>query len=217
MQITIVGAGSGISRSVAALFGSKGYRVGLIARSEEKLRAEVAALAQAGIQASYAVGDAGRVASLAAALADIHGARGPADMILYNALTRVAPPPLETQTWESIVQQLDVNVGGAFNLLKMYLPACKKQDKGKLFFTGGGLSLQPVLELAGLGMSKAALRNLVGAAARSVQGSNVHVATLTINGIISPDDYRYNPALIAEQFWRLFEQPREAFETEVTY
>ncbi|WP_210522162.1 SDR family NAD(P)-dependent oxidoreductase [Hymenobacter terricola] len=217
MQITIVGAGPGISHSVAMLFGSKGYAVGLIARNEEKLQGEVAALAKAGITAAYAVGDAANEASLVAALAKLTRELGDADAVLYTALARAAPKPLEAESWESIQQQLAVNVGGAFTVLKTYLPAYKQQNKGRLFFTGGGLSMAPSPVLVGLSMGKAALRNLVIGAALSVQGTNVQVTTLTVNGVVKDDDPKYSAPAIAEQFWHLFNQTPGHFEAEVIY
>lgn len=216
MQITIIGAGSGISHAVAKLFGSKGYKVALIARNEEKLKSEVTELQSAGIEAMYVIGDAGSEASLDEALNKIREAFGHADAILYNAY---APSykTLEHETWESIQGQLAVNVGGAFNLLKKVLPFCKEQNKGKLFFTGGGLALYPQPNLVGLSMGKAALRNLILGTVEGLKGTGVHVATVTVCGFVNEKDPKYSPAAIAEQYWGLFNQQPGEFVTEVVY
>lgn len=216
MQITIIGAGPGISRAVAEKFGSEGFSVGLIARNEAKLQAEAAALQQKGIRATYASADAGNESSLTAALDTIGNTLGPADVVLYNAYAS-AFKPLEGETWESLQQQFAVNVGGAFFVLKKYLPLYKQAGKGKLFFTGGGVSLHPQPNLTGLSMGKAALRNLVLGTAGRFRNSAVHLATVTINGFVKEADPRYNPTAIAGEFWRLYEQQQGEFETEVVY
>lgn len=188
----------------------------LVARNEKKLKAEVAHLKGAGIDAMYVVGDAGSEASLNDALNEIRGAYSHADTILYNAY---APSfkRLELETWESIQAQMAVNVDGAFNLLKKVLPFCKEQNKGKLFFTGGGLSLYPQPNLVGLSMGKTALRNLVVGTAEGLKGTGVHVATVTVCGFVKENDPKYNPAAIAEQYWALFNQQSGEFVTEVVY
>lgn len=216
MQVTIIGAGAGISKSVAKLFGSKGYAIALISRSEDKLKTEVAELKNMGIDAIYEVADAGVEGSLNSALDNIRDRIGHADMILYNAYSPVFKS-IENETWESIRKQLDVNVGGAFFLLKKTIPYFKKENKGKLFFTGGGLAIYPQPSLTGLSMGKAALRNLILGTAEDFKGTNVHIATVTITGFVKDEDPKYNPQAIAEQYWGLFNQTVGEFETEVIY
>jgi len=216
MQVTIIGAGTGISRAVAHLFGSKGFKVALVARNEDKLKAEVETLISQGIQAMYAVGDVSNEASLYSALDIILATYGHSDMLLYNPSSSIYKG-LEDETWESLVAQLNINVGGAFHLLKRVLPYFKKENKGKLFFTGGGLSLHPQPNLTGLSMGKAALRNLVQGAAASVSGTNIHIAIVTVCGFVNESDPKYNPNAIAQHYWNLFKQKEGAFETEIIY
>lgn len=216
MQITIIGAGPGISHAVARLFGAKGFQIALIARDEEKLRAETAKLEAMGISCMYAIADAGNESSLYKALDQIEAKYGHAEMILYNAYARMLKP-IGGETWESIVQQLNVNAGGAFHVLKRELPYCKKVNQGKLFFTGGGLSLYPQPNLTGLGIGKAALRNLVLGTAVSLQGTNIHICTVTIYGFVNDKDPKYNPTSIAELYWDLFNQKEKDFQSELIY
>lgn len=214
--ITIIGAGPGISHSVARLFGKKGYTVALIARTEDKLKSQVESLAAEGIAAHYAVANVGDEASLKGALLSLRDAHGHADMILYNAAAVSVKDVLE-QDWATIKEQFDVNVGGAFHLAKLVLPFCLKQNAGKLFFTGGGFALQGDPQWTSLSIGKAGLRNLVQALAKRVEGSQVHVAQLTVCGYVNPQDEKYSPDKIAEQYWRLFSQQPGEYETEVIY
>jgi short-subunit dehydrogenase len=215
MNILILGAGPGLSHSIATLFGAKGFAVTLVSRNEEKLQQEVKELEALNIEADYTVADVGDEKSLATVLDNFKSAENLPAMILYNAFS--FSKSIEEESWESLRKQLDVNVGGAFNTIKAILPVMQKAGKGKLFFTGGGFAIDPHPDYVGIGLGKAALRNLVQAAARKVEGTNVHIATLTVYGFIGGPDAKYAADKIAEQYWELFNQQQGEFEMEVAY
>jgi NADP-dependent 3-hydroxy acid dehydrogenase YdfG len=216
MLVTIIGAGAGISHAVAELFGQKGFKIVLVARSEDKLKAQVEQLTTLGIDASCVIGDAGSESSLIKALDQIAEAHGPSDLVLYNAYYDNLKP-LAAETWEGVKEQLDVNAGGVFHLLKHLLPQYKERNSGKIFITGGGLALQPMPRGLALGIGKAALRNMVQSVALDLRRTNIHLATLTVAGFVKPEDPKHNPKAIAEQYWRLYEQQPGEYETEVIY
>lgn len=110
-----------------------------------------------------------------------------------------------------------MNVGGYFNLMKLVLPFCIKENKGKLFVTGGGFALGGDDQWTSLSVGKAALCNLVQAFQKKVSGTNVHIAQLTVCGYVNPIDEKYSPALIAEQYWKLYNQKQGEFEEEIIY
>ncbi|GAA4396174.1 SDR family oxidoreductase [Nibrella viscosa] len=216
MQITIIGAGPGISQAVARLFGQKGYSVALVARNEDKLKEQVQELEEFGIKGVYAVADVADEPSLTTALGQIQEQLGPADLVLYNAVAAGRRDILD-EDWESFRAALDVNVGGAFTLVKQILPTYLKENKGKLFFTGGGLALYPSPMFTALSVGKAGLRAFVQALAQRVKGTNVHIATVTVCGMVNPHDPKYNPDAIANQFWQLFQQSPGEYQTEIVY
>lgn len=214
--ITIIGAGPGISQSVAKQFGKQGFTVGLIARNEDKLKDLVKDLDAQNINAMYAVADVSKEESLKSALLKIKDTKGHADVILYNAAAVVVKDML-TLDWKEFNNTLQVNVGGAFNLLKTVLPYCLKENKGKLFFTNGGFALGGDPEWTTLSVGKAALRNLVQAAVKKAEDTNIHIAQLTICGFVNAEDEKYNPEAIAKQYWKLFLQEKGNFENEIMY
>lgn len=110
-----------------------------------------------------------------------------------------------------------MNAGGAFHLLKTVVPFGLKQDKGKLFFTGGGFALGGDPQWTSLSVGKAALRNLIQAFVKRTEGTGVHIAQLTVCGYVNPEDEKYSPAKIAEQYMKLFEQKPGEFEHEIIY
>ena len=214
--VIIIGAGPGISNGVAQKFGSQGYEIGLIARNEEKLQQQVAQLAQQGIQARYAAGNVANADSLKNALLTISPRFEQADLILFNA-SAVSVKDLLEQDWQTIKQNFDVSVGGAFHLLQLVLPALLQQNRGKLFFTGGGFAFSGDPQWTSLSIGKAGMRNLVQAAQKKVANTNIHIAQLTVCGYVQPTDLKYNPAAIANEYWKLFNQQPGQFEEEIVY
>lgn len=214
--VIIIGAGTGISYGVAQKFGNEGYRIALIARNETKLQQLAASLQQEGIDVIYAAGDVAREDSLKGALNQISEAAGIADMILYNPSGASNKDILDLD-WETIKDMLDISVGGYFNLMKMVLPSYLQQNHGKLFVTGGGLSLSGDPRMTALSMGKAAQRNLVQAFQKKVEGTHVHIAQVIVRGYVQPTDEKYNPTAIAEIFWKLFLQQPGEFEGEIIY
>lgn len=214
--VIIIGAGTGISYGVAEKFGKEGYRIALIARNVSRLKELATALQQEGIDVLYAAGDVAQETSLRQALNQISEAAGIADMILYNPSGASNKDILDLD-WETIKDMLDISVGGYFNLMKMVLPSYLQQNHGKLFVTGGGLSLSGDPRMAALSMGKAAQRNLVQAFQKKVDGTNVHIAQVIVRGYVQPTDEKYNPTAIAEIFWKLFLQQPGEFEYEIIY
>lgn len=214
--VIIIGAGTGISYGVAQKFGKEGYRIALIARNESKLQQLATALQQEGIDVLYASGDVAQEDSLRQALNQITASAGAADMILYNPSGASNKDILDLD-WETIKDMLDISVGGYFNLMKMVLPSYLQQNHGKLFVTGGGLSLSGDPGMTALSMGKAAQRNLVQAFQKKVADTHVHIAQVIVRGYVQPTDEKYNPTAIAEIFWKLFLQQPGEFEGEIIY
>src|SRR5882672_6831549 len=126
MKIMIIGAGPGVSRSIAGLFGKNGFSAILVSRNEEKLKVECRELESAGLSADFVVANPGDESSLEKVLTAMIEKNNIPDLIVYNAFTPVKKGIIE-ETWASLKSQLDVNVGGAFNLLKILLPTLERQ------------------------------------------------------------------------------------------
>lgn len=216
MNLLIIGAGPGISNSIAKRFGREGFRVALVARNAEKLNDMVGQLADAGIDALAAPADVALPDSLRAAVESVRGQMGRPDVIVYNPSGFSMKDILE-QDWDTIKWATDVSAGGLFHLMKMILPECLAHNRGKILVTGGGTALQGVADMAALSVGKAAMRNLVQAFQERVQGTDIHIAQVTVCGHVRPDSEKYNPDLIAEIFWQLYRQEPGEYEMEVIY
>ncbi|OWY20454.1 KR domain-containing protein [Sphingobacteriales bacterium UPWRP_1] len=214
--VIIIGAGPGISNGVAQKFGAEGYEIGLIARNEAKLQQQAEQLARQGIHARYATGNVADANSLKNALLTINPHFEQAGLILFNA-SAVSVKDLLEQDWQTIKQNFDVSVGGAFHLIQLVLPGMLQQNRGKLFFTGGGFAFSGDPQWTSLSIGKAGMRNLVQAAQKKVANTNIHIAQLTVCGYVQPTDPKYNPAAIANEYWKLFNQQPGQFEEEIVY
>jgi len=212
----IVGAGPGLGYGLAEKFGSEGFDIALVARTVSNLDELAGKLSKRGISVSTYEGDAGSESSMHDAMAKIVDQHGDPELIIYNA-ARAEKRSLLKEEWPRISETFDVTVGGAFTLIKNVLPTMMSNNKGKLFFTGGGFALEPDPDFLSLSMGKAALRNLVYAAHKTAEKSRVHVGMVTVNGFINSEDLKYNPGSIAEEFWRLYDQEPDGYSAEFLY
>ncbi len=214
--VIIIGVGPGISMGVARKFGKEGFRIGLVSRTEEKLKGYVDQLQQEGIDASYAIADVTDEASLHQALQSLGAAAGEADMMLYNP-SGFSKKEILDQDWTTIEKAIHISAGGYFHLMKLILPHYLRKNSGRLFVTGGGTALHGVADMVALSAGKAALRNIVQAFQQRVKDTGIHIAQVTVCGYVQPSDPKYNPNAIAEQFWNLYNQEVGAFEEEIIY
>jgi NAD(P)-dependent dehydrogenase (short-subunit alcohol dehydrogenase family) len=108
-----------------------------------------------------------------------------------------------------------VGVLGAVWTLQEVLPAMRERGSGVWLATGSGVSLKPWPGGTPITLAKAALRAYVLAAARDLEGTGVHVGTVTIDGVLGVPGFE--PDTIAERFWALAAEAPGAFTTEVVH
>lgn len=209
----IIGAGRGVSAAIARRFGRGGYSIGLISRSAEKLEDLVKPLAGAGINATWAVADAGNLSELEAAIGQIVARLGGCDVLVYNAAVMQPATPLEVSSTQ-IQQDFSVNVLGAHRAAQLVAPLMLENGHGAILFTGGGLALEPFPEWTSLALGKAALRSLGLSLFKQLSPKGVHVSVLAICGIVEAGGL-FDPDLIADEYWRVATAPRGLEDREI--
>jgi NADP-dependent 3-hydroxy acid dehydrogenase YdfG len=212
MITVVVGVGPGMGLALASRFGREGGEVAVVARRPEALAAYAEELGASGVSAHPFVADVGDPESLRAALAAVRERLGDPDVLVYNASVNLPGTPGEVSV-DDVETAFRVGAVGALVAMQSVLPAMRARDSGTVLVTGGGLALAPWPGATALGMSKAAVRNLVQAAARDLEGTGVHVATVTIRGIVGRPGFE--PDAIAERFWELHQQGRDDRATEI--
>jgi NADP-dependent 3-hydroxy acid dehydrogenase YdfG len=197
-HLLVIGAGPGIAAATARRFGRDGYAVGLVARREEALTALQAALADEGVLVGRAAAEAGDPASLTAAVHVLLDAFGPVDVLLYNVSVgrQAAVPELRP---EDLLADLAAGTVGLQTAVRAVLPGMREAGGGTVLVTGGGAADRPIPSMATLGVQKAALRALVEVQARALAPEGVHVATVTIRGLVG-EDAQIHPDRIADLY-----------------
>ncbi len=208
----VLGAGAGVGQAVAKAFLGRGYHVALCARNREKLDGLCAEL---GENASAWQLDVSNLEELKTCLAEIAEKHGEIEVLHFNAFS-LTPGRGSRVDAEKFSQSLGVNVTPALAASQAVIPGMKNLGKGTILFTGGGYALQPAAQVTALSVGKAALRALNQCLHQELSSSGIHVATVTICGIVAPGT-AFDPAVIAESFLQLHDQPAGAFDAEIVF
>ena len=211
----IVGAGSGLSASLARKCAAAGMRVALAARHVGKLDALVAETQARAFPCD--VGDPLQVATL-------FGEIDPPDFVVYNPSYRVRGPFLQLDPAE-VQKTLMITAYGGFLVAQAALKRMLPRGHGALFFTGASASVKGFAESAPFAMAKFALRGLAQSLAREFGPKNIHVAHFVIDGGIGRAsdpraagrgaDGMLDPDAIAETYMATYRQHRSAWAFEV--
>ena len=214
----IVGAGSGLSASLARLFSREGMRVAIAARNTAKL---AALSGETGAQ-SFAC-DAVDPDQVARLFEDVESRLGMPDVVVYNASGRLRGSLIELVPAE-VEHALRVSVFGAFLVAQQAVRRMLPKGSGAILFTGASASVKGYAQSAPFAMGKFALRGLAQSMARELAPQGIHVAHFVIDGGIrnpgrteAPDkpDSMLNPDAIAETYLHVLRQPRSAWTWEI--
>ncbi|MFN8168461.1 MAG: SDR family NAD(P)-dependent oxidoreductase [Candidatus Nanopelagicales bacterium] len=213
MISVVVGVGPGMGMSLARRFGPEGH-VALVVRDEASGAGFVAELAGLGIEASAYVADIGVEASLRAAFGAIRAALGGPDLVVFNASVG-APGTPEGAATADLREAFEVGTLGAVVSFQETVPAMRERGSGTFLATGSGVALNPWPGGTPITLAKAALRAFVLAAARDLEGTGVHVATVTVDGVLGGPGFE--PDTVAERFWELAHQAPDAWTAEIVH
>lgn len=200
--------------AIARRFAREEFTIAMIARNAAKLQAFKATLQAEGYEAYDFVADAGDEASLQSAFTSIQTQLGNPEVLVYNAATPKTEPILN-ETMETLAIDFKINVAGALTAAKAVLPAMQAKGQGTILFTGGGFSMYPSPDFGSLSLGKAGIRSLAKMLTEALKTDGIRVGTITICGIVNPEDDKYNPDRIAEAYWNLHSNP--ASDSEVVY
>jgi NAD(P)-dependent dehydrogenase (short-subunit alcohol dehydrogenase family) len=214
----IVGAGSGLSASLARLFAREGMEVSLAARQTAKL-ADLCRETGARAYACDTV-DAGQVERL---FRDIDSQSGVPDVVVYNASARARGPFVDLIAAD-VERTLMVSAYGAFLVAQQAVRRMLPKRHGAILFTGASASIKGYPQSAPFAMGKFALRGLAQSMARELAPQGIHVAHFVIDGGIrnpgrseppgNPDSM-LDPDAIAANYLHVLRQPRSAWSWEM--
>ena len=214
----IVGAGSGLSSSLARAFMKAGMKVALAARSTAKLNEFVEAT---GAQAFNC--DAAQRDEVENLFADLDAAQMTPDVVVYNASFRTRGPFVELDPAE-VAKALETTAYGGFLVAHAAVKRMLPKRHGAILFTGASASVKGYALSAPFAMGKFALRGLAQSMARELSPQGIHIAHFVIDGGIrsarrtlpgdAPDSL-LDPDAIAQSYLHVLQQPRSAWTQEV--
>ncbi|MCB9574843.1 MAG: SDR family NAD(P)-dependent oxidoreductase [Kofleriaceae bacterium] len=169
----ITGASRGIGAAIARAFAGAGARVGLVARTEARLRAVADELRAAGATAAWAVADVADPAAVAAAAAALRAELGPVDLVVNNAgnVVKRATRDLDDAAWRSV---LAVNLDGTFYVSRAFLDDVVARG-GRIINIASIAGRQGTPELAAYCAAKHGVVGLTRSLAEELRGAKVAV------------------------------------------
>lgn len=203
MSAIVLGVGPGLGLALARGYADTGRKVAVVSRRPDDAAAFAAGLPDA---AGYAadLGDPAAVMEVVRRAAEELGAP---DIVHYNASVLLEGTPSQVGL-DAVETSWRVGCLGAWAALQASVPL---MDDGSAFFvTGGGLALEPWPPASALASAKAALRNMVHAAAKELP--DLRVAMITIMGVIK-EGTELSPSEISRYFLALLEESAPPVET----
>ena len=231
----VIGAGDYIGGAIAKKFAAEGFTVFAGRRQGDKLAPLVAEVEAGSGRISGRSLDARKEDELTAFLQDADK-HAPLEVCVFNIGANVNFPLLETtdrvfrKVWEMACYSGFIAGREAARLM---LP----RGRGAIFFTGATASVRGGIGYAAFAAAKFGLRAVAQCAARELGPQNIHVAHLIIDAGVDTawvrerikeregeeamknlDSARLmRPVAVAESYWQLYQQPRDAwtFEQEI--
>lgn len=229
----IVGAGDFIGSAIARRFAAEGYTVFAGRRTAEKLEPLKREIEAAGGRCEARALDARKEDEVTAFLQDAD-AHAPLEVVIANPGANVNFPILET-TERVFFKVWEMACKAGFLTGREAARIMLKHGRGSIFFTGATASMRGGSGYAAFASAKGGLRMLAQAMARELGPQNIHVAHLVIDAGVDtafvreriaqargadvaanlPSDVLMAPESIANAYWALHQQSRDAWTFEM--
>ena len=214
----IVGAGEGISASLARLLSREGLRVALAARKIEKLGSLCSETGARAFACNAA--DADEVERL---FGVVERELAAPDVVIYNASARARGAFVDLVPAD-VAQAISVSAFGGFLVAQQAAIRMLPNRHGAILFTGASASVKGYAQSAAFAMGKFALRGLAQSMSRELHPKGIHVAHVIIDGGIKSERRQepegktaslLNPTSIAATYLHVIHQPHSAWSAEV--
>lgn len=225
----VVGAGTGTGTEVAKRFAQGGYAVALARRNAVALAPLVADIEAAGGKAQAFGVDASSEAAVTALFEDAETALGPTEVAVFNAGGFTMSSILDTSA-EAFEDMWRASALGGFLVGREAARRMVPRQRGTILFTGATAAMKASANFAAFASGKYGLRAVAQSMAKELGPKGIHVAHAIIDGVIDvprvheamPDlakakgeDGLIDPKSIAQMYFWLHEQPRNAWTFEL--
>lgn len=224
----IIGAGGGLGASLMRRCAAEGLHTVGFKRDPATLAKVVASIMAAGGSAGAEALDATQPTQTEQALALLEQRSGPLELMVFNVAALARMPILEQPVHEFRDMLERVAVAGYASIqaaLRLMVP----RKRGTILITGATASIKGSAGFSAFAAAKHALRATAFSAAREFGPQGIHVAHVVVDGLIDGprtdptwleglgEDGALSPDSVADLFWNLHKQPRNAwtFEADV--
>ena len=225
----VIGAGVSTGGAIAKRFAKEGYIACVTRRTADKLQPLVDSIRADGGQAFGYASDARKEEDVAALFTQIEAEHGPIEVMVFNIGANVPCSILE-ETARKYFKIWEMACFSGFLNAQQAARRMVARGRGTILFTGATAGLRGSANFAAFAGAKHALRALAQSMARELGPQNIHVAHVVVDGAIDTDFIRttfperyalkdqdgiLNPDHIAENYWYLHSQPRDAWTFEL--
>ena len=229
--ILVIGAGDATGGAIAKRFAREGYIACVTRRDADKLAPLVREIEAAGGQARGFGSDARKEEEMVALVETIERDIAPIEVAVFNIGANVRFGITDT-TARVYFKVWEMACFAGFLMGREVTKAMLPRGRGTILFTGATASLRGREGFAAFAGAKHGLRALAQSMARELWPKGIHVVHPVIDGAIDTEFIRSNfperyalktqdgilsPDSIADAYWQLHQQPRDAwtFETEL--
>ena len=225
----IVGAGDATGGAIAKRFAREGLIACVTRRSADKLAPLVDEIRASGGQAHGFASDARKEEDVAALVEQIEREVAPIEVMVFNIGANV-PCSILDETARKYFKIWEMACFSGFLVGREVAKRMVVRGHGTIIFTGATAGLRGSANFSAFAGAKHALRALAQSMARELGPRNVHVAHVVVDGAIDtafirdnfPERYAtkkqdgiLNPDHIADNYWYLHQQPRDAWTHEL--
>ena len=225
----IIGAGDATGGAIAKRFAREGYIACVTRRSADQLQTLVDAIRAEGGEAHGFASDARKEEAVAALVEQIESTIGPIEAFVFNVGANVPCSILE-ETARKYFKIWEMACFSGFLNAREVAKRMVTRQRGTILFTGATAGLRGAAGFAAFAGAKHGIRALAQSMARELGPMNIHVAHVVVDGAIDTDFIRDNfpskyalkdqdgildPEHIADNYWHLHRQPRDAWTFEL--
>ena len=229
----VIGAGDATGGAIARRFAREGYTTCVTRRSLDKLQPLLDKIAADGATAHGFASDARKEEEVVALVEKIESTIGAIEVLVFN-IGANAPSSILDETARKYFKIWEMACFGGFlngrEVARRMVKRAEPERRQTILFTGATASLRGAANFGAFAGAKHALRALAQSMARELGPLGIHVAHVVVDGAIDtafirdnfPERYAMkaqdgilNPDHIADQYWMLHCQPRDAWTHEL--
>lgn len=211
--IVVVGAGPGVSGSLARRFADEGYDVALLGQDEQVLDQLTADLGARGAAVGHACADVTDEQAARDAVRRFGEHTGRIDVLHFNPSAFREKDPM-TLTVEELLEDVALGVGALLSVVQAARPFMSAG--GRISVTGSMAADDPWEGAASLGVQKAGVRNLVHSIDKALSGDGIRAVSVTVRGALSREG-AFTPDRVADAIWDAVARPDAHWSSEVAY